>query len=51
VSWLYRNAEVMSQAVHEDGRLAVTVRVDPAKASTLQRKFSVSGHSSAPFQC
>jgi GTPase len=51
VSWLYRNAEVMSQAMHEDGRLAVTVRVDPAKAATLQRKFSVSGHASAPFQC
>ena len=51
VSWLYRNAEVMSQAVHEDGRLAVTVRVDRAKAGTLERKFSVSSHSSASFQC
>jgi GTP-binding protein HflX len=49
VSWLYRNAEVMSQSMHEDGRLAVTVRVDPAKAATLQRKFSVSGHTA--FQC
>jgi GTPase len=51
VSWLYRNTEVMSQAMHEDGRLAVTVRVDPAKAATLQRKFSVSGHASTSFQC
>ena len=51
VSWLYRNAEVMSQAVHEDGRLAVTVRVDPAKAGTLQRKFSAASQSSTPFQC
>jgi GTPase len=50
VSWLYRNAEVMSQAVHEDGRLAITVRVDPAKAATLQRKFSVASHST-PFRC
>jgi GTPase len=47
MSWLYRNAEVMSQAMHEDGRLAVTVRVDPAKVATLERKFGVSGHSRA----
>jgi GTPase len=51
VSWLYRNAEVMSRSIHEDGRLAVTVRVDAAKAATLQRKFAVSGHSRASFQC
>jgi GTPase len=42
VSWLYRNAEVMSRAIDEDGRLAVTVRVDPAKAAAVQRRFGVS---------
>jgi GTP-binding protein HflX len=39
VNWLYRHAEVMSRAVTEDGRIAVTVRIDRAKAANLQRRF------------
>src|SRR5262249_45450506 len=33
LSWLYRNAEVVDRALRDDGRLAVTVRADPAKAN------------------
>jgi len=40
LSWLHRHAEVMSRSVREDGRLAVTVRLDPAKAAMLRRKFA-----------
>jgi GTP-binding protein HflX len=39
-SWLYRNAEVMEKILSDDGRLAVTVRVDPAKAELVRKKFS-----------
>lgn len=41
VSWLYRHAEVMKRSMREDGRLEFTVRVDPAKATLVQKKFSV----------
>ncbi len=40
VSWLYRNAEVMSRALKDDGRMALTVRVDPSKAAAVRRKFA-----------
>ena len=39
VNWLYRHAEVMSRAVTEDGRIAVKVRIDRSKASSVQQKF------------
>ena len=40
VSWLHRHAEVMAKALRDDGRLAMTVRVDPAKAGdACRRKF------------
>ncbi|HVY57700.1 MAG TPA: GTPase HflX [Xanthobacteraceae bacterium] len=39
VSWLHRHAEVMDKAVQEDGALAMTVRVDPAKAEAVQARF------------
>src|SRR6185369_221469 len=29
LSWLYRNTEVMARAMRDDGRMAMTVRVDP----------------------
>jgi GTP-binding protein HflX len=38
-SWLYRNVEVLEKAVRDDGRLAMTVRVDPAKAGLVRSKF------------
>jgi len=40
VSWLHRNTEVMAKALRDDGRLAVTVRVDPANAERVRAKFA-----------
>lgn len=39
ISWLHRNTEVMDKSLRDDGRLAVTVRADPAKAGTVRAKF------------
>jgi GTP-binding protein HflX len=39
ISWLHRNAEVLSKTYRADGRLAVTVRVDPANAGAVRAKF------------
>jgi GTP-binding protein HflX len=39
VSWLYRNAEVLSKTVADDGRVTMTVRVHPANAELLLAKF------------
>jgi GTP-binding protein HflX len=41
VSWLHRHTEVMDKAMDADGRLAMTVRVDPAKAETVRAKFKL----------
>jgi GTP-binding protein HflX len=38
-SWLHRHAEVLTKSVGDDGRLAMTVRADPAKADMIRRKF------------
>jgi GTP-binding protein HflX len=40
VSWLYRHTEVMDKSLTDDGRLAITVRADPAKAELARRKFA-----------
>ena len=40
VSWLHRNTEVMAKSMREDGRYAVTVRVDPTKADMVRRKYA-----------
>jgi GTPase len=39
-SWLYRNVEVLDKTVTEEGRLAMTVRVDPAKVAQVRAKFA-----------
>ena len=39
VSWLHRHTEVMEKALDEDGKLAMTVRVDPDKAGVVRAKF------------
>jgi GTP-binding protein HflX len=39
VSWLHRHAEVLAKAMRADGRLALTVRVDAAKAGLVLKKF------------
>jgi GTP-binding protein HflX len=41
LSWLYRNAEVLAKNTDDDGRMAVTVRADPAKASIVRTKFGL----------
>jgi GTP-binding protein HflX len=43
ISWLYRHAEVLAKDFREDGRLAVTVRVDPANAGVVRAKFGAGG--------
>jgi GTPase len=42
-SWLHRNAEVLDRTMRDDGRLAMTVRVDPAKADLVRTKFAGAG--------
>jgi GTPase len=39
ISWLHRNSEVLSKDFGPDGRLAVTVRVDPVNAGAVRAKF------------
>ena len=39
VSWLHRHTEVMEKSLSDDGKLAMTVRVAPDKASTVKTKF------------
>jgi GTP-binding protein HflX len=43
ISWLYRHAEVLAKDVRQNGRLALTVRVDPANAGVVRAKFGGSG--------
>ena len=43
LSWLHRHAEVLQKRVTSDGRLAVTVRVDAAKADVIRERFSSAG--------
>jgi len=40
VSWLHRHTEVMEKALGDDGKLAMTVRVDPDKAGVVRAKFA-----------
>jgi GTP-binding protein HflX len=40
VSWLYRNTEVMAKTLNDDGRLALTVRADPANAERVRARFA-----------
>jgi GTP-binding protein HflX len=38
-SWLYRHAEVLAREMRADGRLGMTVRVDPANEGLVRAKF------------
>jgi GTP-binding protein HflX len=40
MGWLHRNTEVLAKDVRADGRLVFTVRVDPATAGLVRKKFS-----------
>jgi len=39
VSWLHRHTEVMEKSLSDDGKLAMTVRVDPSRADVVRTKF------------
>jgi GTP-binding protein HflX len=39
LSWLYRHTEVMARTAQDDGRIAVTVRADPANAEKARARF------------
>jgi GTP-binding protein HflX len=39
ISWLHRNAEILSKEFSPEGRLAVKVRVDPVNAGKVRAKF------------
>jgi GTP-binding protein HflX len=39
VSWLHRHTEVMEKSLSDNGKLAMTVRVDPGKADVVRTKF------------
>jgi len=41
VSWLHRHTEVMDKSLSDDGKLAMTVRVDPDKAGAVKTKFQM----------
>jgi len=41
VSWLHRHTEVIDKTIDEEGRIAMTVRADPAKAATVKAKFAL----------
>jgi GTPase len=41
LSWLHRHAEVLTKSLGEDGRLAVSVRIDQSKAEPIRRKFGI----------
>jgi GTP-binding protein HflX len=40
LSWLFRHTEVMERTLRDDGRLAVTVRADPANAAKARARFA-----------
>jgi GTPase len=39
LSWLYRHTEVMARSMGDDGRMALSVRVDPSKVAAVRAKF------------
>jgi GTPase len=39
MSWLYRHTEVMEKSLAENGKMAMTVRVDPTRTETVKAKF------------
>jgi GTP-binding protein HflX len=39
VSWLHRHTEVMAKSFGDDGKLAMTVRVDPSRSGAVKAKF------------
>jgi GTP-binding protein HflX len=40
LSWLHRNTEVIARTDRDDGKVAVSVRADPVKASQVRARFA-----------
>jgi GTP-binding protein HflX len=40
LSWLHRHTEVIGKVMREDGRIAVSVRADPARAGQVRARFA-----------
>ena len=47
-SWLYRHTEVLAKSLQDDGRLAMTVRVDASRADAVRRKFGAAAAEADP---
>jgi len=39
MSWLHRHTEVMEKSLGDNGKMAMTVRVDPTRTETVKAKF------------
>lgn len=39
LSWLHRNTEVIGKSLRDDGKVAIVVRADPAKAPQVRARF------------
>ena len=39
LSWLHRNTEVIQKSILDDGKVAISVRADPAKAGQVRARF------------
>jgi GTP-binding protein HflX len=48
MSWLHRHAEVLSRSADPDGRLHVTIRVDPDQAGRVRAKFGADNIAGMP---
>jgi GTP-binding protein HflX len=49
VSWLHRHTEVISKTIGDDGRVAMTVRVDPERAQAVRAKFGLDDAGPSPL--
>jgi GTP-binding protein HflX len=39
ISWLHRHTEVLSKELRDDGRMVMSVRVDPTNVGRVRAKF------------
>jgi GTP-binding protein HflX len=46
-SWLHRHTEVLDRSMRDDGRLAMTVRADPANAQRTRARFGLAKRTSS----
>ena len=46
-SWLHRHTEVLDRSMRDDGRLAMTVRADPANAQRTRARFGLGKRTSS----